>query len=114
MKLSAFIRKGTGTRRRTTSAGSFFSQSSITGSKALQCGHAYEKNSSTSTLPAGTPGGCGVSTRVKSLPSTGAPGCGWARAAPPGASAAAGDAGGEEGGGEAATVHVRVHGDGNG
>src|SRR5436190_31892 len=74
MKLSAFMRKATGTRRRTTTAGSCFSQASIAGSKALQCGQAYEKNSSTSTLPAGTPGGCGVSTRVKSLPSTG-PGC---------------------------------------
>src|SRR6478735_940113 len=74
MKLSAFMRKATGTRRKTTSAGSCFSQASSVGSNALQCGQAYEKNSSTSTLPAGTPGGCGVSTRTKSLPSTG-PAC---------------------------------------
>src|SRR6185369_861925 len=71
MKLSAFMRKATGTRRKATSAGSCFSQASIVGSNELQCGQAYEKNSSTSTLPAGTPGGWGGSMRVKSLPSTG-------------------------------------------
>src|SRR6185436_7786619 len=75
MKLSAFIRNGTGTRRNATSGGTCFSQASSVGSKALQCGHAYEKNTSTSTLPAGAFVGCGVSTLVKSLPSTGALPC---------------------------------------
>src|SRR6476620_8223552 len=87
MKLSAFIRNATGTRRRVTSAGSCFSHVSRIGSKALQCGHAYEKNSITSIFPGATPGGCGVSRRVKSLPSTGAA-AGCANAGALGASAA--------------------------
>ena len=64
MKLSEFIRNGTGTRRNAISAGACFSHASSVGSNALQCGHAYEKNSSTSTLPGGALVGCGVSTLV--------------------------------------------------
>jgi hypothetical protein len=45
--------KATGTRRTTTSAGWPFAQASNWGSKALQCGQLYQKNSTTSTLPAG-------------------------------------------------------------
>ena len=59
----------------------------------------------------GTPGGCGGSTRLKSLPSTGAR-LGERRAARRRGQRRAG--GGDEGGGEAATVHGRVHGGGNG
>src|SRR5664279_4351031 len=77
------MRKGTGTRRNATSAGSVFAQASSCGSKALQCGHAYEKNSSTSILPGVAPG-CGGESLAKSRPSTGSPPV-WALA-PEGAS----------------------------
>ena len=38
-------------RRNATSAGNFFAQASSIGSKALQCGQPYQKNSTTSILP---------------------------------------------------------------
>src|SRR6266568_553467 len=74
MKFSAFIRNGAGTRWKATSAGSFFDQASTVGSKALQCGQAYEKNSSTSILP-GASNGTGGSTFANCVPSVGAPVC---------------------------------------
>src|SRR5437016_13711321 len=77
MKFSAFIRNGAGTRWNTTSAGSFLDQASTVGSKALQCGHAYEKNSSTSILP-GASSGTGGSTFANCWPSVGVPA--WADA----------------------------------
>ena len=49
-------RKATGTRLKTTSAGSFFDQASSRGSNALQCGQLYQKNSMTSILPGGATG----------------------------------------------------------
>ena len=72
IRFSKFIRNGTGTRWKATSAGSFLAQASTAGSNALQCGHAYEKNSSTSILP-GTIGGTGGSIFVNCRPSAGVP-----------------------------------------
>src|SRR4051794_24602641 len=70
MKFSEFIRNGTGMRWNATSAGSFLTQASRAGSKAAQCGQAYEKNSTTSILP-GTAGGTGGSILAYCVPSVG-------------------------------------------
>jgi hypothetical protein len=65
--------KPTGTRRKATSGGSFLTQASSTGSKALQCGHSYQKNSTTSIfLSAGSDTGAGWESLTKWVPSTGA------------------------------------------
>ncbi len=56
--------KATGTRRTTRSFGADLIQASSVGSKALQCGQLYQKNSMTSTLPAGASVGAGLARRV--------------------------------------------------
>ena len=56
--------KATGTRRMLRSLGAALIQASSVGSKALQCGQLYQKNSITSTLPAGASGATGLSSRL--------------------------------------------------
>src|ERR1700732_3050483 len=50
-------------------AGLDLSQGAMVGSSAKQWGQAYQKNSSTSTCPAGTLVGCAGTMRVKFVPS---------------------------------------------
>ena len=57
-----------------------FIHASNVGSKALQCGQLYQKNSITSTFPGGALTGAALSSETYSAPSCGA--LGWAKAAP--------------------------------
>src|SRR5690606_40783227 len=55
--------------RRSSDLGAALTQASSVGSNALQWEQLYQKNSMTSTLPAGASGATGLSSRLKSLPS---------------------------------------------
>jgi hypothetical protein len=70
--------KGTGMRRKATSFGTVLIQASSAGSKSLQCGQLYEKNSTTSILPAGASTGTRLSSTRYSEPALGARAWAWA------------------------------------
>ena len=54
----------TGTRRKHDVGRQLFDQASSAGSKALQCGHPYQKNSITSILPGERSAGTGCASRT--------------------------------------------------